>query len=1357
MYARCGRSGHRRSCWTVPLLVVLAVAAFFLAGVGQGCSDCSVGTDLVVYVGSDPDATYQSDGVTKAVAVTNTGSWIDLPGAATCGAEWVWTAAQGEPASDGEIHTFHNTFTIPTGYTITGTCLAISADDKATVKINGNEIGTHQNTPGSPTAGTGWDEISTLYPQANVFNVGANDLSVTVEDLHGITVGGVWCLRICLSLDDPAIEACPGCPAGTSPFYVGSDPSSTYLGTTNVLATEVTVSPPIGTWSVITSSAPCGAQWVWKNAEGWPSPSGTTVSFENRFDLPSPCTVVNACLELSADDEATATLNGHLIGTHDDSDVQPSGGPSGWDEVSAFDVDPSWFLSAGNTLKVDVEDTGGVFAGAVWCLKACCSPSPPCDCGYWEDQNGDGCPDMIVAGTVVNEDGTITVSPSDFPITLSSSYSCAGGCTGVSYDWSASGTTAHLDDQPGPIVLQSAYFNGPGTYEQFVTPSCDDVICDVFHFTLVITGCCNGWETPIVHLSSGAWGTQLAACGGTITVPYAVCQNQSDILLQPFYDCDTPGQNSCGEVSFTITTPQGTADPFPTSYTLPLSWLATGSYGVTIDAYCGGEFCGSCQFKLECETQQPCSCDAWDDVVVTWTDGSGAAQSATCTCGAFCAGIFDLYPSSNITVTSSIDCLGTCSPPLASTSWTVATYPGMTLPSPSLGNGLPATFTPQGAGWNSYDVTLGAACGSLTCPDCTIYLRVNVPGPEECPPCPDGTTAYYVGSDPATTYVVGSPGTTATEVTGSPPIGLWAELPSAGACGAKWVWLIDSGGSGVGMSASFSNEFTLPDLCDVVSACLEISADDKATVTLNGHLVGTHDDTAGSPTPGTGWDEISAFDVDPSFFISGTNSLQVDVQDTGGTYAGATWCLKICCAAAASCCAGWASPPMHLSSGTWGTQLHGCGETVMVPAEICDNPAITITPFYNCATPGQGMCPAPSYTITTPQGTVGFQTSFDLPTAWLSGGCYTATIEAYCGTEYCDSCRFVLCCQGPSGCDCDAWDSPKIELATPDWNSSVDDCGATIHLPEDVCKREFLIVTPHYRCDPNSLDLCPVSYEINDPGLGWQSFAASYSFPVYLISGSYEICVKAYCDGAFCDECCFTIVCGEPGDCQCGEWGATKVLLEGAGGYEHHLYQCRGIVTVPPEVCAHGILDITPDYTCVPNDPETCPVIYEINDPVIGAAEFTGTYPFPIGEIQGDYEVCIHAYCGDELECELCCFNVECEPAECQCAEWSGLPVELSAGPWDDTAGCGEAVLIPPEIWEQYPSLTFTPDYICAPPSCAGKYYIHIVGVLEDEFEDEFTVPFEALIGLGEVEVCILPFCGDNLECEMCCFMVILE
>jgi hypothetical protein len=514
--------------------VGLATVSF--GALGQGCPPCGTGTDMIIYVGSDPNETYIAGTPTKATEVTGgiLQDWTTISTAASCKAKWLWTNASGTPAYVGESVTFINGFTIPAGYTVTSACLEISADDAATVALNHKEIASHSDGNGYPSGGpSGWDEVSIVNVPVSSFQTGVNDLRVTVTDVHGINVGGIWCLRVCLSKDVAA--ACKVCPPGTtSTKYVGSNPVDTFIENTTAKAKEVT-SSIVQYWSKIGSAAQCGAKWVSMDSSGDTS-YGTAATFTNQFTIPAGSSVVYACLEISADDQARVILNGQGVGYHKDTNNLPSGGPSGWDEVSVFEVPVGYFQSGTNKLQVAVSDTKGSYIGAIWCLKICLKGSPPpqCSCGpghvYLEPDVGVG---GLFSGQVFNAE-----SGSAVHVVLKDA--CAPPDCVKSAVW------VLRDQQTQQILVQDAFDCSAGScYATFIMPdsavkfevptySCGSAVCEGSHF--FISPCrCGYWTHGVIESDSGKIPipSQCGAGGCLVQVPY----QSGELCIHTKYIC----------------------------------------------------------------------------------------------------------------------------------------------------------------------------------------------------------------------------------------------------------------------------------------------------------------------------------------------------------------------------------------------------------------------------------------------------------------------------------------------------------------------------------------------------------------------------------------------------------------------------------------------------------------------------------------------------------------------------------------------------------------------------------------------------------------------------------------------------
>ena len=359
--------GKRRAA--IAALCLVAILGIVSAGtLGQTCSACASnpsGLTKTIYVGSDPSQTFLEGTNTTATAVIGKilQSWTTLSSATQCQAKWVWKNYMGVPTSPNDQQTFVNHFIIPAGYKVASACMEISADDTATIQLNGEKIGSHADTNGKPNGGpSGWDEVSVINVQSSelaLFHTGDNDLKVTAKDVHGAYVGAIWCLRICLTRESIGY-GCSECPStATDVLYVSSGEPGTKIASSNAPATEVLNPLVLNAWCTLPPNPASPAAWVWRNTSG-NTKYKESITFVNSFNIPTGSTVVSACLEIAADDKASVSLNGVNVATH-----------SGHDAFSVHNIKPSYFVAASNELRVNVKDVGGNYAGGIWRLKIC--------------------------------------------------------------------------------------------------------------------------------------------------------------------------------------------------------------------------------------------------------------------------------------------------------------------------------------------------------------------------------------------------------------------------------------------------------------------------------------------------------------------------------------------------------------------------------------------------------------------------------------------------------------------------------------------------------------------------------------------------------------------------------------------------------------------------------------------------------------------------------------------------------------------------------------------------------------------------------------------------------------------------
>lgn len=162
----------------------------------------------------------------------------------------------------------------------------------------------------------------------------------------------------------------------------------------------------------------------------------------------------------------------------------------------------------------------------------------------------------------------------------------------------------------------------------------------------------------------------------------------------------------------------------------------------------------------------------------------------------------------------------------------------------------------------------------------------------ECPECENEDRIIYVSSNATNTTWEDNNGQTQPVVEVNTPSG-YTDLPLNPGCGAQWIW-IGTNQEGYGWpvgTEELTTTFSIPQGYSVTTACLEISADDRADIKLNGQVVGSHEDLGGMES---GWDDVSVIFISPSLFNSGTNELQITVEDVYEVYTAGIWCLQVC-------------------------------------------------------------------------------------------------------------------------------------------------------------------------------------------------------------------------------------------------------------------------------------------------------------------------------------------------------------------------------------------------------------------------------------------------------------------------------
>jgi hypothetical protein len=278
------------------------------------------------------------------------------------------------------------------------------------------------------------------------------------------------------------------CPIPVTTTFVSDTSNTINSGSQNAVAATVQ-----GGW---TASIP-GATWIWSED---PITSLTsdplndvTQTFQKAFTVNG--TITSATLNIAADNNFNADINGNIIGA----------GVDAYASAQSLIVDPSWFISGTNTLNVDVTNTVLPLAsdptdnpaGLLYSLNVTYCPDAPTIALNGSDPTsftqGDTFTDLGATAsdsTTGNLDGYIVVTGGNGSTTSSVDTSVVGSTTLVytvtDPATGLSASTTREVDINAAIVTPPGGGSGPATSTSPVTPiSCtlgdteSDVVSDV--------------------------------------------------------------------------------------------------------------------------------------------------------------------------------------------------------------------------------------------------------------------------------------------------------------------------------------------------------------------------------------------------------------------------------------------------------------------------------------------------------------------------------------------------------------------------------------------------------------------------------------------------------------------------------------------------------------------------------------------------------------------------------------------------------------------------------------------------------------------------------------------------------------
>ena len=524
-----------------------------------------------------------------------------------------------------------------------------------------------------------------------------------------------------------------------------------------------------------------------------------------------------------------------------------------------------------------------------FCQFCVCAESE-CQCGDWNSLT------VEVNGTTYDIDcSEDTINLGEIPygtvITVDPNYSCEPSDTNlcpVTY----TGTVTSPGGSVTPVTALDYSLIETGCYEFVITPICGTDTCGSCIFWVcdtIITDTCKCWKWGEPHILvewDEPWGSQSEEidCEGGITTIPSINTNIEDpgkeFTITPHYYCVPSSVSPTYE--WTVWAPGGTpygSGTFSSNLVITLepitqTQLLKPCYKVQIIPICCGKTCDTCTFAV-CDTilTDTCECGKWSSLNVSWDNESQSMLP----CGQ--ETVF-VNPGTEVTVSGEYIC-NPDDPDICPDKyqWHVwdesGNYVTTNPPCPSSPS-APCEFSFTSGATGCYKVAIMAYCDEIKCKECDFWV---------CTGC--NIDSMIVPSLATNTIICDGSGQTAVVVTNPP--GQWTSALET-EYGAQWLWDNSSGTADPpsGESHEFCTTFEIPAECEVESAKLLISADDKApNVWLNGNYIGSH----------TGYDVVGSYNINPSYFVNGQNTLKIKVKDDAIVHyddrAGGTWCLII--------------------------------------------------------------------------------------------------------------------------------------------------------------------------------------------------------------------------------------------------------------------------------------------------------------------------------------------------------------------------------------------------------------------------------------------------------------------------------
>ena len=1207
------------------------------------------------------------------------------------------------------------------------------------------------------------------------------------------------------------VLGCEDCGGASEVLYFGTGTNVTWTAADGTVRNALAVTSPSPYWPIDPLSVDCAANWIWINPLG--RGSKETTEFTTALEIPDGYCVCSACLEIAADDEAQVWLNGEFVGAHADGNQWPPDTPSGFDEVSVFEIEPEWFSCDGNELIVAVTDEHGTKAGAIWCLQVCIQE---CACGDW-------------AGVTIEAGGWKAsaarneqiVAPWDLgKLYITPEFFCEGSvafdrattapCCSPTFEW----TARRLDtgDEIGRGIYDPTIESGgfpvtmpkDGEVEVCILPSCCCARCEPYCFELAPCDCVPlggylykdlvGWWTfeacyrerrdryTYLEDSWADYPSHAVAVNGRVGRAINVGDTYGGSYgYQDNYSCvrdhpDHPEALDFGLGSFSI---DGWIKP------------AHGQLGTFVDkreVSMGGPLSvRGYALSVEGGTLRVGLNDTWFDTGLAVAPGQWSYLGVAIDRG--------VNPQLRVFVNGSAHTF----PLLAE--WATA----------DVTNGVDLWF-----GRDHLDTadSFGGLLDEMEIYDIAVpnsaFEAIYEAGP--CGKCGrEGITHEYKMHRPQSVDHEG-----------------W-DVESGLLEEGQTIWLADdwvcqeSGPIGyVWFAGSWRHE----EVSDCLHGFHVLIASDESCAP--GEILWERyfqfpEEVSVSERGGCCWQGwyahpfrcasggVDALCSDHTKFYVYSIELGDELleQEQSQRY----W-LMLVPDTEPGCGWGWKSSLGQWFCGSvWGTlplngfhvgdpvplatELRtpilsypcapgdatlGCGRPLDLafridvgPTYVCDcdgwvdidvngtsascgetvtlasSGPISIDPQYECI--GEA-CDGVAYqwSVNGSNGMSASGTSIPIQFSAEPGECYDVRIVPYCDGTGCVPCG-VTVCAGDGPCECVGWHDEMILVASEiAWSAPIVECGQRVDVPAEVCGTDILRITPQYDCSPTGAG-CP-SYTIEIPELGVsEAFDATYVLPLAQLDEYCEICITAWCAGEPCDECCFTLCCEGPVPCDCGGWQDRDENGTLDLAVNNGIVDSGSFLTV---TAADFPLSVVPDYACQGD----CSPTYECwlsNGTTLQDINGVIQLPYTSFAGPGQYGCVVKPDCSGDV-CDPLRFQlvIEEQPQPCRCGDWIGdvrILLESPSGWQQPIVECGGQVELPIDVCD-LGRLKMTANYRCTSSPAPGCPSFTLdapqIGLHGVTF-DGILDPFPLGEVKGSVDVCVTAWCA-GVACDTCCF-----